>query len=171
MTDKTPYVPRPHLIRSHPRWIFVNRPGVEPNLHLKLYTMVPDGQPDFKHGDLGELRNLMEIMAQGNGLPRTLGLGFSIVSEGMLNVCTWGGKYPSLLHQRQYGFDHKDIPHTFTPLDPTLEGLFCCWELGVVAHEGKAWRKYLLSSQTQMDRNNYLDDRFEGLVGREGYGH
>lgn len=60
---------------------------------------------------------------------------------------------------------HIDHPRTsFTPFDPAyatppnLRPTFCVWELGIVAHEAKAWQRYLASNQTAADLTTWQSD-------------
>ncbi len=48
--------------------------------------------------------------------------------------------------------------------DSSHRGTFCIWELGVVWHEQKAWKRFLRSMRGPEDVANYLDDRYEGPV-------
>jgi len=41
---------------------------------------------------------------------------------------------------------------------------FCVWELEAVMHEQKAWRTFLRSDRDAAARDNYLNDRFEGIA-------
>jgi len=41
---------------------------------------------------------------------------------------------------------------------------FCVWELGIVAHERRAWTEYLGSPRDAAARRAYLGDGFEGPV-------
>ena len=41
---------------------------------------------------------------------------------------------------------------------------FCVWELEAVMHEQKAWRTFLRSDRDEAARDNYVNDRFEGLA-------
>ncbi|MEK6896754.1 MAG: hypothetical protein AABX12_04845 [Nanoarchaeota archaeon] len=167
MSQKKAYVPLQHIVRPHNPW--GADLGVDTN--VKVYTMVPENEPDFIPGEMRKIRDNVEIDLVEGRIDKRLGLGFSIISDGVVNVCMWGGDYPSLLNQSLYTFERKDLKNFHFGEDlkrrSTEEiGSFCCWELGVVGHEGAAWRRYLLSPQSKADRIAYLEDTIEGLVGR-----
>lgn len=167
MVQKEAYVPRPHIVRPHNPW--VTSLGVDTK--VKVYTMVPENEPDFTLREMREIRDNVEMDLVERRIDKRLGLGFSIISDGVVNVCMWGGDYPSLLNQSLYTFERKDLENPSFGGDLKMRsteemGSFCCWELGVVGHEGAAWRRYLLSPQSKADRSVYLKDTFQGFVGR-----
>ncbi len=155
------YVPKPHIITPHQMM------GAKGIVDLKVYSMNSVGSERLDAHQYGMAGNhVISEIVQGN-IDNRLGLGFLIVSRGVANLSLWGGQFPSLLNQTIYEFDDQapgDIEFVRKKVEEV--GSFCCWELGVVAHEGAAWRRYLLSQQSQTDRDGYLRDRFEGIVGK-----
>lgn len=107
----------------------------------------------------------MKEITQGR-VDARLGLGFLIISEGTVNLGLWGGKSSALLNQTVYEFDPaaKPLERTYTAQSLDQAGTFCCWELGIVAHEGAAWRSFLQTKRTPADVDNYLHDCYKGIV-------
>ncbi len=65
---------------------------------------------------------------------------------------------------------HADMP-AFAPFDPAYpptpapsRPTFCVWELGVVAHEARAWSRFLVSDRADSDLARWRGDQFEGEV-------
>ncbi len=58
----------------------------------------------------------------------------------------------------------------FAAFDPAYPGsgalrpTFCVWELGVVAHEARAWSRYLSSARGETDVDRWQKDCFIGTV-------
>ena len=56
----------------------------------------------------------------------------------------------------------------FGPAYPPVAGparaAFCVWELGIVAHEARAWSRFLESPRGDAELQRWLADRFEGQV-------
>lgn len=50
------------------------------------------------------------------------------------------------------------------PKEGALRPTFCVWELGVVAHEARAWTRYLASARGPGERDAWLGDVFTGAV-------
>jgi len=67
-------------------------------------------------------------------------------------------------------YHHGDMPD-FAPFDPAcppragmLRPTFCVWELGVVAHEARAWSRFLASERGEEDLANWCQNWFSGEV-------
>jgi hypothetical protein len=157
------YVAKPHLARAHPILDFREK-GID--MRIKPYTLFPMDGTDFDPKEMASANGIVELAAfQGEILPEpSQGAGFSIMSEGILNICTWGGKFPSLLNQRVYTFERSNPIGTAARTSLQDVGTFCCWELGIANHEGAAWRRYLLSQRRKADKEDYFGYRFNGLV-------
>ena len=52
----------------------------------------------------------------------------------------------------------------YPPLTVPLRPTFCVWELGVVAHEARAWTRFLASPRLEADQTRWRDDLFSGDV-------
>lgn len=57
-----------------------------------------------------------------------------------------------------------DADFALFPQSSPHRGTFCVWELGAVAHERLAWRRYLLSARDEAAKRAYLADAYEGAV-------
>lgn len=146
---------------AYPAGLFENSALV-----LKIYEMLKVNEkdkwdPNMLLGErsmlLGEF--LSNKIKEGNMKPY-LGLGFAILSEGMLNVARWDVKYPYVLKNQIYEFENDDL-RTDSLSDIRDIGAFCAWELGIVDHERNAWLRYLESERTVRDKNNYLTNWLE----------
>jgi hypothetical protein len=95
------------------------------------------------------------------------GLGFAILSEDMLNIDRWDDDdvLPYVLKGDLYGFSQPGFSKP-KKLDIRKFGAFCGWELGIVAHETKAWMKYLASERTEADKQKYLEDKISRKLWR-----
>jgi hypothetical protein len=49
------------------------------------------------------------------------------------------------------------------PLESPHHATFCVWELAAVWHEQQAWKRFLLSSQDEKAKANYLADLYRGI--------
>ena len=80
-----------------------------------------------------------------------------------LLVSTWRNE--NELWESVYAKTNADEPD-FKPfiVETAHRGTFCVWELGVVWHEQKAWKRFLTSKRATVDATRYLNDRFEGSV-------
>ena len=129
-----------------------------PSLFLKLYSMAKDAHPTNK--TISDATRLLEReVAEGKIDPLT-GLGFAILSEGMLNVARWDKEYPIVVKNQIYGFEGSI--NSAKPLDIMDVGSFCIWELGIVAHEKEAWKRFLDSERGKNEKCGYLSDFIEG---------
>lgn len=143
-----------------------------PDLVLKMYDMV-------SVGDIGDFDKVVDAkkfisaeISRGRISSET-GLGFSILSKDMLSVVRWGREYPIVTIQTLYQFNpmtqeqlrmlgRKSVFDSAEVLDLNKVGSFCIWELGIVAHEKEAWKKYFASGRTSEDKKRYLDDTIRG---------
>ena len=79
----------------------------------------------------------------------------------MLNVARWDRDYPIVLKNKIYGF--KGSIYSAEPLDIREVGSFCIWELGIVAHEKEAWKRFLEHPNIgEAEKRQYLEDFVEG---------
>lgn len=80
-----------------------------------------------------------------------------------LIVCSWRGNN-ELWETVYFKPDAATAGFALFP-QGTHKGTFCVWEAGIVAHEMKAWTKYLTSPRAAADLTAYLADCIEGSVG------
>lgn len=131
------------------------------SLILKMYAMVRQVPVD-KY----VLRNAKKFLRESirknkiGDNPILSGLGFAILSDDMLNLAVWDSKHPIVLKNSLY--EYAGGFRTPNSLDIRHEGCFCIWELGIVAHERDAWKKYLASERTEQDKRAYLKNFFRG---------
>lgn len=79
-----------------------------------------------------------------------------------LIACSWRGNneiWESVYAKARDDPSFRDWPRSVAHL-PT----FCVWEMGAVAHESRAWRRYLLSKRDAAAREAWLGDRYQGTI-------
>lgn len=132
-----------------------------PDLGLKLYSM-SGFNADIPAEKLRELNGFLEGEILRGKIDPEIGLGFAIYSPGYLNVARWRKENPIVLRNSLYEFYPSAPLNTALPGDLNAGGAFCVWELGIVAHEREAWKKYLTSKRAREDKVQYLIDFIEG---------
>jgi len=134
-----------------------------PELVLKMYEMIKQSTifGYFGKDYITETALFLESQAEKGKIENLSGLGFTILSEDMLNVAVWDKDYPIVLKNQIYGF--KEFG-SFKPLNLKKTGSFCIWELGIVNYERNLWKKYLQSERKEADKRKYLNSRIEGLL-------
>jgi len=150
------YIANPREVIPHGR-IFV--PG---KAALKSYAMPEQGKYSRKYVS-GVEENVPRLFEGGKIDPR-LGLGYMITSEGIVNVCLWGGEYPSLMTPQVFTFEARSKSPKFQRGNLETVGAYCAWEQAIAGFEAEAWRGYLASPQTDSDKFVYLDSFFSGLL-------
>jgi len=137
----------------------------DPMLILKFYSIVEKGQPFIDKKVVGLIREFSKSEAVKKRIDPLSGLGFVILGKDMLNVARWDQKTPYLLKNCAYEYTVADgATIASRKLDINAEGAFCAYELGIVAHEKKAWLRYLGSKRELNDKVEYLNNRFSGEV-------
>jgi len=131
-----------------------------PESAVKLYTIASEREELPREYILA-----LEAFTQGRVTRddyKQSGLGFAIISDrGILNIGMWGGSSPSFLNSSSYTVD-REIQGKIIQQDMNCFPTFSVWELsGVVAHEAKAWSRFLRSHRTDSDKQEYLDDFFK----------
>ncbi|MCZ7588287.1 MAG: hypothetical protein M5U27_05365 [Gaiella sp.] len=134
---------------------------------LKWYELAPADAPvepavsDLARLGLADAARLGELRLGGT-------LGFVILhrcDEGFhfLLVCTWRNE--NELWETVWAKDGDGDPgfHPW-PLEGSHRPTFCVWELGAVAHEARAWARFLRSPRDRDARLDYLRDAYEGRV-------
>ncbi|SHG67657.1 hypothetical protein SAMN05421866_1189 [Chryseobacterium oranimense] len=91
-------------------------------------------------------------------------LGFVIMhrcgENYLLLICTWRSEnelWESVYYNDSGTFEVWDRKNIHIPT-------YCVWEMGIVYHESKAWKKFLGTDRTDVHQQNYLNDFFEGEV-------
>lgn len=134
---------------------------------LKWYEIAPREAPvtpalsDLARLALADAARLGELRLGGT-------LGFVMLhrcGEGFhfLLLCTWQNE--NELWETVWA-KNGDADPGFRPwpLDGPHRPTFCVWELGVVAHEGDAWARFLRSPRDRDAQLDYLRDTFGGVV-------
>jgi hypothetical protein len=94
-------------------------------------------------------------------------LGFVIlhrcgVDFYFLLACSWQGN--NEIWESVYAKDAQDSGFREFPHPGPHRGTYCVWEMGAVAHESAAWRRYLLSSRDTAARDAWLADQYAGAI-------
>jgi hypothetical protein len=77
-----------------------------------------------------------------------------------LIICSWRGN--NEIWETVYAKDKDDANFRGWPrLGPHLP-TYCVWEMGAVAHESRAWRRYLMSARDEPAASAWLADQYEG---------
>lgn len=158
-----------NLVESYDSQQRIARPiglVVSSYLALKMYTMFKEGSnvPTIYIRDVKRsLSAKIKLAHKGLGQGYSSGLGFSIISEDALNIAVWNKGPQSTLGNSVFGFNNFNTQH-ISSIDIGEEGSFCVWELGIVAHERGAWKRFLSSRRRKADKKRYLKDTIEGLL-------
>ena len=131
------------------------------SLVLKLYEMHVKGKP--LKTDLKQTKRFLQNRINKGEIEPLLGLGFAILSDGMLNVARWDTEYPAVPKNQLYEYKKGDLG-TAKLLDLKDVGAFCLWENYIVHHEGDAWRTYLMSLREEGNKKDYLSNVIEGIL-------
>jgi len=127
---------------------------------FKAYELFSENHPHSRVGD--SVRSDFEkfLKTQAPHLPKEAGIGFAILGKDTVNIARWSAEHPIVLKNSLYGF-RKNILEA-KELDIKEAGAYCIWELGIVNHERRIWKKYLDSKRTRMDLCTYLEDNSIG---------
>lgn len=166
MTETEVYVPRNHIVIPHGPVTYADS---ESETKVKLYTLIPENEEDFNPCEIANLNNSMCRKFAIGTIKRRFGLGYAVISEGIFNVQIWGDAVPSLHYPSLYTFDRKELAigdANLRKVSVEEEGVLCCYEDAIAGHEGRAWRDFLFSSRTHVDKAKYMFDTLKGFVGR-----
>ena len=131
---------------------------VHPNLVLNMYKLIKvNSEGDYYKGPLNvAVNNFLDCEIILERIDPLIGLGFTILSEGMLNVARWDNEKSHVLRNQIYSFEENIKIAKI--LDIGEVGAFCTEELEIVSYEKEAWKKYLISQHTEKDKRRYLQD-------------
>ena len=121
-------------------------------LILKQYTMKETGKVAPTEKDLTDISRLLQDDIKEGKLKSLSGIGFSIISSGIVNICRWDTNYVDVVVPKIYTLE-KGL---WMPQEVETVGAFCSGEKRVYDHENNAWLKYLGSKRTNIDKINYL---------------
>lgn len=130
------------------------------DLVLKMYALVEkEGQLPSKL-DWKEALSFLEKQIQKGKLNAERGMGFGILSDGVLNASRWSNKYPDVIVPQIYTLED----HLWVPQKVESAGAFCGGEEAVYHYENSLWQRYINSRQTEKDKHDYLGAFFNGKV-------
>jgi len=131
---------------------------IHPQLVLKLYSMAENLHPGS--GIIWEIKEILKDKICIGEITPLIGMGFAILSKDMLNVARWDIDYPIVFKNQIYGFENG--LNSLKLLDIRDIGALCIWEGSIFTHEKEAWKKYLQSQHTELDKSRYLNNFIEG---------
>lgn len=134
---------------------------------LKLYHLYRPGEP--VPSDIAASARQFLLAEATAALGPEGEHGFVIVHRcgetfHFLLLCAWRGSNElwEAVWYRDTGMDG------FAPFPPAYGGplrpTFCVWELGIVAHESRAWTRFLSSPRAGADLERWRADIFDGEV-------
>jgi hypothetical protein len=141
-------------------------PLVLPDAYLKWYGLCREDQEIAAAMD-AEARTFLGEQAAAARLPISGDLGFVVHHQSgehvhLLLVFTWRGN--NEMWETAYFKDtRKDEPFQVQPQE-THRGVICVWEFGAVAHEHRAWTRYLRSNRAESDKRAYAESQFAGTI-------
>jgi hypothetical protein len=114
-----------------------------------------------------EAREFIAAETAAGRLPIAGDLGFVINHLSgehihLLLVFTWRGNN-EMWESAYYKDLRDDQPFRLTP-QGTHRGAICVWEFGAVAHEHRAWTRYLRSARDEAAKREYAESLFAGEV-------
>ncbi|MBB6370886.1 hypothetical protein [Chryseobacterium shigense] len=128
---------------------------------FKWYDLATD-PAEILSEDISKARTCIENA--GENFQDKDDLGFVIMhrcgENYLLLVCTWRNEnelWESVYYDGSGIFEVWDRNKIHLPT-------YCVWEMGIVYHESKAWKKFLGTDRTEIHQQDYLDDIFEGEV-------
>lgn len=129
----------------------------DPKLVLKMYALVdnPPGNAEPRE-KIERLERVLQMEIDAKRIPHESGVGFAIMSGGVINVSEWMAKEPAVLRNQVYIQSYNTNPLTATPADVAKIGAFCVHELQVVGFERNAWIDYLNSEKSTRDKERYF---------------
>ena len=125
-----------------------------PGLVLKEYIMEEIGKVAPTKGDIVDVYMLLKNELEKGNMNPLSGMGFSILSSNILNVCRWDSEYIDVVVPQIYALE-KGL---WVPQKVEKVGAFCSGEKRVYDHENNAWLRFLGSKRTNQDKANYLND-------------
>jgi len=141
---------------------FVKSQGLieTPNLVTKLYTMLPKDASI----DLDSARRFIKTkIEEGEIIPHLSGMGFTILSPGVLNSSVWGEEFPVLSKNEVYFFNQNDLSDA-RRLDLNVKGESCAFERIIAGYEALHWLKYLKSEKKEKDKEDYFNSFLETIL-------
>jgi hypothetical protein len=138
-------------------------PLVLPDTLLKWYALARADQVV----DSTRARAFVTAEVAAGRLPITGDLGFVIHHRSgehvhLPLVCTWRGN--NEMWETTYVADSRHDADFALMGQAPHRGVMCVWEFGAVAHEHRAWTRYLHSARDAAARRAYLESSFTGPI-------
>lgn len=114
-----------------------------------------------------EARDFIGAEVAAGRLPIDGDLGFVMFHKSgssvyIIMICTW--RNSNEMWKTAYFKDVRDGGAYLLEEQATHRGALCVWECGAVAHEHRAWGRYLYSARDDAAKLAYLRDRFSGTA-------
>jgi len=141
-------------------------PLVLPDAYLKWYQLYPE-DPGVDPAVDAEARAFIAGEVATGRLAISGDLGFVINHRcgahiHLLLVCTW--RADNEMWETVYARDSRqDGTFGLTP-QTTHRGVICVWEFGAVAHEHRAWTRYLRSTRDPAAKREYAESQCTGPI-------
>ncbi|HWA89118.1 MAG TPA: hypothetical protein VG889_03735 [Rhizomicrobium sp.] len=115
----------------------------------------------------GEVEMMARAFLARADLSQASDLGFVVLHRCgadfyFLIVCSWRGD--NEIWQSVYAKELGDEGFRDWPRPGPHLPTYCVWEMGAVAYESAAWRRYLLSPRDRAARAAWLEDQYEGPI-------
>jgi hypothetical protein len=133
-----------------------------PGRRLKWYSVAARDLPVEPEIDAAARAFLAETELDG-----VSALGFVVLHRCgpdfyFLIVCSWQGN--NEIWESVYAKDKDDTGFRNWPRPGAHIPTFCVWEMGAVAHESRAWRRYLMSGRNEPAVTAWLADQYAGEI-------
>ncbi len=140
-------------------------PLVGDGIYLKWYLVYPPARP-FADADIRQAQAFVQQEIECGQLALKNQIGFVVqhrcASVDIFYVCSWRNDnevwetlYTKAIDETG---EFQQVQRDFTT------GTFCVWVIPVVAHEQKAWRRFLVSARDEAAQRAYARDQLAGVV-------
>ncbi|MDP2925709.1 MAG: hypothetical protein Q8N99_05030 [Nanoarchaeota archaeon] len=140
---------------------------------VKLYTMFEYGTNPYWSKDISTVKNLVGSRLRSGKINRKNGLGFGILSEGVLNVTMLGGDFASLMTPEIFIFEAERLRSLkdFEQQNVRESGAYCVWEMkDIASFEANSYaRNILYTGGSEKGKEKYLQDRLFGVTSDFSY--
>ena len=151
--------------RHVPKSIRPASPLAMPHVHLQWYRIHGESY-DITDSEIGDAQRFIQGEIESQRLALQNEVGFVVqhrcASVLILYVCTWRNENEiwETLYHREVAGDGEYAVFARDNTSPT----FCVWVVPAVAHESRAWVRYLSSARGAEDRKTYLEDQLSGTA-------
>jgi hypothetical protein len=154
------YKARDHVVKPH-KPVYQEERGI-----VKMYSMFPEGEAIPIGPMISHARDFVRRELRHGRIEPKLGLGYAILSDGVLNVSMWGKETPPVIHPNIYTFlENSDVlSDNLKRGDLVEEGAYCAWEFAIAGHEAEIMRQYTHSEMTEEDKSAWLASVYSGEI-------